>query len=540
MRIRPGMPTLTRDRGLPSEEKWTLKGGPNTVGRSRENDVVVAHVSLSRHHARFDVEEDRVILVDLKSLNGSFVDGLQVQQCRLKNGDRVQLGDIFFDFEDERLLQRASRAAYEQDMKKLLETGAGGEASQSALRIKAAAPEQRAEDKLKLLLTVSQMLTSPEPLDTLLPKVFDLLFQIFEVDRAALLLADEKTGGLEPRLTRAVGGPMGEAPIYSQRIVQHAFEKGAGLVLGDAVADPRFAGSTSIYGAQIRAAMCVPVKSRERVLGALYVDHLTIPGRFQQEDLEFLEAFAGQAGIAVENASLARQLSEEAVRRSSLLRFFPPTVIGPLMESPDFGQKPYDAGVTVLFSDISGFTALSSGRKSSEIVALLHRYFPVMAEIVFRHEGTLEKYIGDALMAIWGVPHAKPDDADRALAAALEMQEAMVGLNAARGDEPELAIHIGLNSGPVTFGNIGSHDYVQFAAIGDTTNVASRVCNLASAGEVVLSEATRSRLTKDVPLEALPPAMVKGKSEPIQAYRVAAAKAKEPAAEAPAGPAPAV
>lgn len=514
------MPRLHHDKSLPSAETWELKPGPNSLGRSRENDIVVAHVSLSRQHARLDVEEDRVILVDLGSRNGSFVDGLQVQQCRLKNGDRIQLGDVELEFEDERAADRARRSDYAAELKSLLAQAEGGAAGQSALRIKAETPERRAEEKLKLLLTVSQMLTSPEPLDTLLPKIFDLLFQIFEVDRAALVLADEKTGALEATLTRSSRGTAGPTPIYSQRIVDHAFQKGAALLLGDAIEDPRFAGSVSIFGAQVRSAMCVPVKGRDKVLGALYVDHLSTPGRYVQEDLEFLEAFGGQAGIALENSRLSRQLQEEAVRRSSLLRFFPPTVLGPLMESADFGQTPHDCIVTVLFSDISGFTAMSSGRPSREVVALLNRYFPVMAEIVFRYEGTLEKYIGDALMAIWGVPSAKPDDADRALAAALEMQEALARMNAERGDAPELAIHIGLNSGPVTFGNIGSASYVQFAAIGDTTNVASRVCNVAGAGEVVVAESTRQRLSRpDVPLTALPPAVVKGKAEPLTVWR---------------------
>ncbi len=516
------MPRLIRDRGLPTEERYELKPGPNSLGRSRENDVVIPHVSLSRQHARIEVEDERVLLIDLKSRNGTFVDGLQVQQCRLKNGDRLQLGDMAFQFEDERVAERARKPGLAAELQELLAAGVSVEGeSASALRIRAVTPERRAEEKLKLLLTVSQILSSPEPIDALLPKVFDLLFQIFEVDRAALLLADD-AGVLEPRLTRTVGDAAAAAgPIYSQHIVDHAFQKGVAVLSGDATSDPRFRGSTSILGASIRASMCVPLKARDRIVGALYVDHLSVPDRYGQEDLEFLEAFAGQAGIAVENARLTRQLQAEAVRRSSLLRFFPPTVLGPLMESAEFGREPADCEVTVLFSDISGFTSLSSGRPPREIVALLNRYFPVMAAIVFRYEGTLEKYIGDALMAIWGVPRAHPDDADRALLAAVEMQQALAGLNAQRGDGPELAIHIGLNTGGVAFGNIGSPDYVQFAAIGDTTNVASRVCNLAHAGQIVVSSTTAARLTPGVAaLEPLPPAMVKGKAEALQCYRV--------------------
>jgi adenylate cyclase len=153
-----------------------------------------------------------------------------------------------------------------------------------------------------------------------------------------------------------------------------------------------------------------------------------------------------------------------------------------------------------------------------EVVAILNRYFPVMAEIVFRHEGTLEKYIGDALMAIWGAPAPHEDDADRALQAALDMRRALKVLNA-QLKEP-LEVHMGLNAGPVAFGNIGSADYQQFAAIGDATNVASRVCSLASNGEILISETLRERLRGGYDLEALPLALVKGKDKPLQAYRV--------------------
>jgi len=275
----------------------------------------------------------------------------------------------------------------------------------------------------------------------------------------------------------------------------------------------------------IRSSMAVPLKGRDEVLGVLYVDHLSIPNRYSPEDLEFVSAFAAQAATAIENARLYRKLEAEAVRKTSLLRFFPPTVLGPLLQSPDFGAAVKDANVTVLFSDISGFTAMSSTLAPREVVELLNRYFPVMAEIVFRHEGTLEKYIGDALMAIWGVPVPHADDADRAVRAALEMREALQVLNSGLPPERKLQIHVGLNSGPVAFGNIGSRDYVQFAAIGDTTNVASRVCTAAQPGEVLVSAATWERLSSDeFGLESLPPVAVKGKVDPLYLYRVSRKK----------------
>ena len=151
-------------------------------------------------------------------------------------------------------------------------------------------------------------------------------------------------------------------------------------------------------------------------------------------------------------------------------------------------------------------------------------YFRVMVEdIVFPHQGTLEKYIGDALLAIWGAPYRSRDDAERAVCAAVEMQRAVAGFNAdwtGAGHEP-IAIHIGLNTGPAAAGNIGSERMLQYAAIGDTTNMASRICGAAAAGEILISERTAQALPDGrFPLEALAPAHVKGKDEPLRLYRL--------------------
>jgi len=182
--------------------------------------------------------------------------------------------------------------------------------------------------------------------------------------------------------------------------------------------------------------------------------------------------------------------------------------------------------VTALFSDISGFTEMASQMQPRQVIELLNEYFKVMVEdIVFRFEGTLEKYIADALLAVWGSPYRQDDDAHRALQAAIAMQWAMSELNdkwRKEGRYRQIQIHIGLNTGLVAAGNIGSDKLIQYTNIGDTMNVASRICNVAKAGEIVISQATLDTVKKIVPppVEALPPVMVKGKSQPLQLYKV--------------------
>jgi class 3 adenylate cyclase len=216
-------------------------------------------------------------------------------------------------------------------------------------------------------------------------------------------------------------------------------------------------------------------------------------------------------------------LHGESVAKERLGRFFAPEVVARVEAAPELVLGAVEREVTALFSDISGFTRMSSGMTPAEVVRLLNDYFPGMVDIVFRHGGTLEKYIGDALLAIWGAPVAMPDHADRALRAAVEMQLAVRDLNArwAMDGRQPIDIHIGLNSGRVAAGHIGADRYLQDACIGDTTNVSSRVCSAAEAREIVVSAATRAALTTPAfELQPMPPAHAKGKDRPLEVYRV--------------------
>ena len=217
------------------------------------------------------------------------------------------------------------------------------------------------------------------------------------------------------------------------------------------------------------------------------------------------------------------RMHEQTVSNERLSRFFAPEIAERITHEPESTAFAVESRVTVLFSDISGFTAMSSTMKPQQVMTLLNDYFPVMVDIVFRHGGTLEKFVGDALLAIWGAPFAHADDADRAVATAIEMQRAVGPLNArlAALGYPPIAIHIGLSSGPVAAGYVGTERYVQYAVIGDTTNVASRVCTAAAAGEILITESTLALLDRErFQLESLPPVAVKGKAEPLLLHRV--------------------
>ncbi|MGB5833985.1 MAG: adenylate/guanylate cyclase domain-containing protein, partial [Thiohalocapsa sp.] len=278
----------------------------------------------------------------------------------------------------------------------------------------------------------------------------------------------------------------------------------------------------SIIAQGIHASLCVPLIAREAVAGVLYVDNLSLSAVYSEEDAEFVSTIANQIAIALDNARLFEQMRQEAIYSSKLARFFPEPVGRRLRE--DDGLAVINTEVTALFCDISGFTELCAWLAPEQIIAMLNRYFQIMVEdIVFPHQGTLEKYIGDALLAIWGAPYRGADDADRAVSAAVAMQQAVGPFNVewtAAGHDP-ITIHIGLSTGQVAAGNIGSERLVQYAAIGDTTNVASRICDLAAPGEVLLSAETVAALGDQLwPLVNLGPVSVKGKCKPLHLYRL--------------------
>lgn len=221
--------------------------------------------------------------------------------------------------------------------------------------------------------------------------------------------------------------------------------------------------------------------------------------------------------------SSMRTMTAEAVVNERLNRFFSPEISELIATEPEITVHAAERLVTVLFSDISGFTSMSSRMRPEQVVDLLNAYLPEMVEIIFRHGGTLEKFVGDAVLAVWGAPVVRPDDADRAVTAALEMQAAVERFNESRtgSGAAKISLHIGIATGQAAAGYIGTDSYMQYAVIGDTTNVASRICSAACPGEILVGEQTQTQVSPAAfELELAEPIIAKGKDEPVRVYRV--------------------
>lgn len=503
--------------------------GTLVAGRAVTSDLAIIDPTVSRHHADLSVGDGGIDVRDVGSSNGTFVNGVRIEQAFVVPGDTLTIGKVEFAVEQ---VADASSAPPPPPaaatvpggtiVRQVPRTPATGfeESGKLQAAMAAADPAEKDRQKLAILLEVSKGLTRAADTDALLVKVAEYVFQILEADRCAILLREGE------HMVQKVARDKRSATVayqVPQSIVGMVVDEKVAVLSDNAGEDTRFGGQ-SILMQQVRSALCAPlIGSEDHVLGVLYVDTFNLLKRFGETDLDFLIAFAGIVAVALENASFAERIRREALTRSNFERFFTPQLAARIANSEEAirlgGEK---RPVTVLFSDIRGFTALSETMNPDTMAKHLTEYFTEMVDCVFRHGGTLDKFIGDAVMAQWGAPIREPDDADRAMAAAIDMMQQLDILNARWRAEgrPEWQIGIGINFGEAFAGNIGSERRLEYTVIGDTVNVASRLCSKAKGGEIIISEEFRRELANPPELDALEPLELKNKSQPVPAFRV--------------------
>jgi len=500
-------------------------GVPLIVGRAPTCDLPVFDQTISRRHAELTSDGGAVVVRDLGSSNGTFVNGVKTSNALLAIDDTVAFGKVSFTLTSYAApTPSSSLAGVSRPMAGATIIRQIPMPEARAGVVPARAPQKdKSQEKLATLLEVSKGLTRAVDVETILAKIVGYAYQTLDVDRVAILLLDDH-GDLVPKIARDRRGA--DAPrTVPQSIARQAMLEKSALLTDNAGEDERFGGD-SIVMQQVRSAICAPlIGSEDRVLGVLYVDNPSMAHQFSDDDLEFLVAFAGIAAVAIENSQFAERIRREALVRSNFERYFAPQLAERIADSAEATKLGGDKrAVAVLFSDIRGFTPLSESMKPDEIATLLTEYFTEMVECVFRHGGMLDKFIGDAVMAQWGAPLGNPDDADRAMQAAVDMMAALDALNARWREQgrPTLEIGIGLNYGEAFAGNIGSERRLEFTVIGDTVNTASRLCSAAGAGEILLSEGMKRAMTSAPPLEKRPAMELKGKKGSLPVYRVRA------------------
>jgi adenylate cyclase len=522
------------DMGAP--RVFELNSGEGyTIGRTEGNDLILNHPSVSRRHGKLESREGSWWVIDENSTNGIKVNDSLVSEAAIKPGDTLSIGSMQLqvkgvpavDFSDDSPFEDTSGTVIRRISDFNIEFGLDQEAEAKPEEEAAAtaAPGGVTREKiLSVLVQVAKALMQSEELNSVLTTVMEIIFKYLPVERGILILFDDD-GNPVPQLTKFREGTNDEEIPISRTILKMVKEQQVSLLTSNALEDARLMGGKSIAIHGIRAAMCVPLWNRSRVIGAIQVDSPIHIGRFTEEDLDMLTALANFAAVAIERAQLSAKIEQEKKIRGKLERYHSPAVIDEIVQNADIADAAEIrlANVSILFADITSFTTISETKKPEEISEFLSNFFSCAVDSIFANGGTLDKFIGDAVLAFFGAPLAQPDHANRAVRCGLMMHELVGRWNREREKEdlPPVRIRVGINSGPAVVGNVGTEKRVDYTVLGSSVNIASRLeSGVAKPGDLVISQNTLDLIAEEFEVESLGEFPLKGMSAPMPVYRV--------------------
>jgi adenylate cyclase len=510
-----------------------------TVGRGNANDLVLNDASVSRFHAVIKLRDNSIFVADRGSTNGIVLNDQKIsKETELKNGDVALVGLYRLRLEnvdDKGLhvrrgewpstLNNIMRERPEQAALPRSSDTHSNELTDLAGRVKKL---ERENYLLTVLYEAGKALNSKLALEHICEQVISLACLIEGVERGFVMLFDER-GEVAKQTEVRYRDPAsaGSRPqiILSTRVLELIRKERQPILIDDVSSDERFSGSESLKISGLRSAMCAPLVGKEQLFGVLYVDNLEKASAFTQDELNVFALVAAQAGAAVDNAMAHEKIAQQSLQRSALERFLSPEVVEMVVANPDIRLGGVNQEVTVMFADIRGFTTMSETMEPGRVVEILNEYFTRVTDVIFDNGGTLDKYIGDAVMAVFGAPISKGNDAAAAVNSAMQIQRLLVELNrdAAAREWPELRVGIGINTGNAIAGNIGSPRRLDYTVVGDAVNTAQRLMTNAGGGQILISESTAKKLGKTgktIDLERLPELKVKGRSEAVPVFRV--------------------
>lgn len=530
---------------------FPLVGERIRVGRGGDNDIVLSDVSVSRYHAELRREPAGWSVCDLKSTNGVELNRAPVERAVLQAGDWLRIGIFELAVESSPAAPAAAPSLPTGASVRPPEPDSGERALSNATIVRplaefaaaygleggqtsaVRAPGKEMKDlaygdrMLGFLTRLARVLIVAESVDEVLSRVLDIAFEALPVDRGFILLSDDdgelvcELARIKDRLERRPS----EVPV-SRTMLRAVMRERVALVTFDARADERLSGGASILLHQIRAAMCTPLWSGDRIIGVVQVDSPFQVGAFGERDLDFLTTLANYVAVAVERIRYAQQAERERQVRARLERYHSPAVIEEVLREAGEGadvRRLKSAWTTVLFADLVSFTSFAESSPPEQVAELINGFLGLSIEAIFRAGGTLDKFIGDCVMAFFGAPMPQEDHALRATRAAIEIQQGLTAWNAERAAQglPGFAVRVALNSGPVVVGDIGSARRVDYTVLGNTVNVAARLeAYVARPGDVVLGPETHRLLAGLVPTEPLGELQLKGLQQKITAWRV--------------------
>jgi len=522
-----------------------------TLGRLAECDIYLPYSEVSRRHCQLrKLQTGKWQLKDLGSTNGTLVNrnSLEPNEPRvIQNGDVIQIGNVIIKakLETPSPQQSSSQGASQshrtkvqtilRNAEELRQRWMEGDQGKDPL-----GTEQITHARLHYIVEIAKGLNSAESIEAIFSQVETVIFQeLHNLERLALLIDVDGSGKLqlykaaarhlqsqpEANSERQELGELYQGDWISDSICNKVFSEQMAIKTTNAQSDARFLQKQSIIQKGIGGALAVPLWNDKQVIGVLYADGTMGFDELdpsQDQDLSFFSTIANLVAASVQRWLLTRRLQQQERIRQRLERYHSPAVVQQLIhcgEMEDALLTPMESEVTVLFADIVGFTALSEQLKPEQVAELLNHFFEEMLKPLFAMGGTLDKFIGDCIMAFFGAPEPQSDHADRAVKVAKAMRERLEQLNQQRLLPQPLELRIAINSGKAVVGDVGSSQRVDYTVLGATVNLASRLEAECQPGDCVITEETFSRLKSQKAFTSIGTSNFKGINRPITLYR---------------------
>ncbi len=513
------------------------------VGRSEKCDLRLVDGMVSRNHCIILTEGKRSIVKDLESRNGTWVNGRRIKNRRqIKKGDIIQVGPFRLVFipEPEEHLPLATQTlemgqlesepfVHRDETEKVVKplgmisnylSETTGEFRQIGTKLR----RERLNRNLLTLYRITEELVVTKNLDEILDYIMDKIFEIFSPSQATILLKENNEDFPLPKKMKSAEGK-GNTRSISHTIVRRILNDRVSILTDNALEDPRFEMGESVIIDGIRSVMAAPIWEDQVILGALYVDSLDVVGGYQPEDLDLLTAIGHQAALAIQRGNLTEQLRQEAVKsaviRQNLGRFHSPQVVDLILEGvADLEAK--ETVATIFFCDIVGSTTLSATTSPAKLQEVLNLFFKTVNEVVFAEHGTLDKFIGDAAMVIFGAPLPREDSPERAIRSAIKIRGRLDEVLMQLPPELRFQVRYGVNTGHAVVGNFGSDERMDYTILGHAVNVASRICRASDPDQILIGPETYAQV-KDrnlFQIDALPPRRLKGVTGKVKLYAV--------------------
>jgi len=512
------------------------------VGRHEDSDLRLVSSMISRNHCVIFKEGRRFLVKDLRSQNGTWVNGRRIRSRKhLKIGDAIQVGPFRLLFRPDatyvpskprRPKQEVvpeesvlSKEETEPVMKPVgmistyLSEATASDLPPETTKVR----RERLNRNLLTLYSITEDLVVTKDLDEILDHIMDRIFEIFSPSQATILLMEEGDS-LAPKKHRH-SEEKGSIRAISNTILDRVLTYRVGVLTDDAQEDPRFEHGDSVVVHKIRSVMAAPIWEERTILGVLYVDSLDLVAGYQREDLDLLTAIGHQTALAIQRWKLTEELRQEAIKaaviRESLGRFHSSPVVDLILEgAADLEAK--EALATIFFCDMVDFTSLCESCTPFQLQKLLNLFCRTVSEIVFEEQGTLDKFIGDAAMAIYGAPLEQTDAPVRAVRTALKIRERLEASMRSLPEYLRFRVRYGINTGLAIVGNFGSDRRIDYTVLGQPVNLAARISKAAEPNSILIGPETFEAIEPQAlfKVRRIEGKRFKGLKGPIKLYEV--------------------